>query len=150
MDHASVRTRRDTEVQLNVWGRAGVKRMPQYPLLDLQSHCPAPSTHVSSWVVEGQPFVSAFSSLLYSAGGHRVALSSSSSSSSPLTDSAFTVMSLEQKTTFALVIFLFVFLLILIVRCFRILLDPYRSMPTSTWADGLDGLEKGQFDNTLA
>uniref|UniRef100_A0A3Q0RPJ3 Cortexin 3 n=1 Tax=Amphilophus citrinellus TaxID=61819 RepID=A0A3Q0RPJ3_AMPCI len=56
----------------------------------------------------------------------------------------------EQKTTFALVIFLFVFLLILIVRCFRILLDPYRSMPTSTWADGLDGLEKGQFDYTLA
>uniref|UniRef100_A0A673CKR1 Cortexin 3 n=1 Tax=Sphaeramia orbicularis TaxID=375764 RepID=A0A673CKR1_9TELE len=55
-----------------------------------------------------------------------------------------------QKTTFALVIFLFVFLLILIVRCFRILLDPYRSMPTSTWADGLDGLEKGQFDYTLA
>ncbi|KAA0703594.1 Solute carrier family 12 member 2 [Triplophysa tibetana] len=31
----------------------------------------------------------------------------------------------------------------LIVRCFRILLDPYHSMPTSTWADGLAGLEKG-------
>ncbi|CAB1460480.1 unnamed protein product [Pleuronectes platessa] len=81
---------------------------------------------------------------------HFVALSSSSSSTSSSTDSAITAMSLEQKTTFALVIFLFVFLLILIVRCFRILLDPYRSMPTSTWADGLDGLEKGQFDNTLA
>ncbi|KFO32028.1 Cortexin-3 [Fukomys damarensis] len=35
-------------------------------------------------------------------------------------------------------------------RCFRILLDPYRSMPTSTWADGLEGLEKGQFDHALA
>ncbi|KAM4869635.1 cortexin-3-like [Urocitellus parryii] len=52
-------------------------------------------------------------------------------------------MSLEQKTTF-------IFLGILIVRCFRILLDPYRSMPTSTWADGLEGLEKGQFDHALA
>ncbi|XP_027029417.1 cortexin-3 isoform X2 [Tachysurus fulvidraco] len=61
-----------------------------------------------------------------------------------------TAMTLEQKTTFAFVIFLFVFLCMLIVRCFRILLDPYRSMPTSTWADGLDGLEKGQFDYTLA
>uniref|UniRef100_H3A270 Cortexin 3 n=2 Tax=Latimeria chalumnae TaxID=7897 RepID=H3A270_LATCH len=61
-----------------------------------------------------------------------------------------TSMSLEQKTTFAFVIFLFIFLGILIVRCFRILLDPYRSMPTSTWADGLDGLEKGQFDYALA
>ncbi|TTF71931.1 Cortexin-3 [Bagarius yarrelli] len=61
-----------------------------------------------------------------------------------------TTMTLEQKTTFAFVIFLFVFLCMLIVRCFRILLDPYRSMPTSTWADGLDGLEKGQFDYTLA
>nr|XP_015222154.1 PREDICTED: cortexin-3 isoform X1 [Lepisosteus oculatus] len=63
---------------------------------------------------------------------------------------ADTGITLEQKTTFAFVIFLFVFLGILIVRCFRILLDPYRSMPTSTWADGLDGLEKGQFDYTLA
>uniref|UniRef100_A0A3B4YTP8 Cortexin 3 n=1 Tax=Stegastes partitus TaxID=144197 RepID=A0A3B4YTP8_9TELE len=100
--------------------------------------------------MEGEPFTSALSSLLYSAGGHLVALSSSSSSSSSSSDSAIAAMSLEQKTTFALVIFLFIFLLILIVRCFRILLDPYRSMPTSTWADGLDGLEKGQFDYTLA
>ncbi|XP_010132358.1 PREDICTED: cortexin-3 [Buceros rhinoceros silvestris] len=60
------------------------------------------------------------------------------------------VMTLEQKTTFAFVILLFILLGILIVRCFRILLDPYRSMPTSTWADGLDGLEKGQFDYVLA
>ncbi|KAI7793372.1 putative cortexin-3 [Triplophysa rosa] len=59
-------------------------------------------------------------------------------------------MTLEQKTTFAFFIFLFVFICMLIVRCFCILLDPYRSMPTSTWADGLDGLEKGQLDYTLA
>ncbi|KAM4861083.1 cortexin-3 [Thomomys bottae] len=59
-------------------------------------------------------------------------------------------MSLEQKTAFVFVALLFIFLGILIVRCFRILLDPYRSMPTSTWADGLEGLEKGQFDHALA
>ncbi|XP_034458777.1 cortexin-3 [Hippoglossus hippoglossus] len=123
--------------------------MPQCLLWDLQCHCPVPTTHFF-WMMEREPFTSAFSSLLYSAGAHFVALSSSASSSSSSTDSAITAMSLEQKTTFALVIFLFVFLLILIVRCFRILLDPYRSMPTSTWADGLDGLEKGQFDYTLA
>ncbi|XP_072920005.1 cortexin-3 [Hemitrygon akajei] len=68
----------------------------------------------------------------------------------PAVDPAHHGMTLEQKTTFAFVIFLFIFLGILIVRCFRILLDPYRSMPTSTWADGLDGLEKGQFDYALA
>uniref|UniRef100_A0A8C6JL06 Uncharacterized protein n=2 Tax=Melopsittacus undulatus TaxID=13146 RepID=A0A8C6JL06_MELUD len=55
-------------------------------------------------------------------------------------------MTLEQKTMFAFVNLLFIFLGILIARCFRILLDPYRSMPTSTWAEGPDGLEKGQFD----
>ncbi|NXI71160.1 CTXN3 protein, partial [Anseranas semipalmata] len=59
-------------------------------------------------------------------------------------------MTLEQKTTFAFVTLLFIFVGILIVCCFQILFDPYRSMPTSTWADGLDGLEKGQFDYTLA
>ncbi|KFP80519.1 Cortexin-3, partial [Apaloderma vittatum] len=58
-------------------------------------------------------------------------------------------MTLEQKTTFAFVILLFIFLGILIVRCFRILLDPYQSMPTSTWADELHGLEKAQFDYAL-
>ncbi|XP_034565864.1 cortexin-3 [Notolabrus celidotus] len=124
--------------------------MPQCPLWELQSCCPAPSFLFFSWMMEGEPFTSALSSLLYSASGHFVALSSASSSSSASSNSAIAAMSLEQKTTFALVIFLFVFLLILIVRCFRILLDPYRSMPTSTWADGLDGLEKGQFDYTLA
>ncbi|KAL6473057.1 hypothetical protein AOLI_G00223150 [Acnodon oligacanthus] len=82
-----------------------------------------------SWLMEAEPFTSSLQ-----AGG----------------TAAGAGMTLEQKTTFAFVIFLFVFLCMLIVRCFRILLDPYRSMPTSTWADGLDGLEKGQFDYTLA
>ncbi|XP_051794879.1 uncharacterized protein LOC127530934 [Acanthochromis polyacanthus] len=152
MDPTSVHTEKDNEVHLTGLGQASEKRMPQRPLWKLPCHCPTAPPHFSSWMMEGEPFSSALSSLLYSAGGHLVALSSSStsSSSSSSSDSAIAAMSLEQKTTFALVIFLFIFLLILIVRCFRILLDPYRSMPTSTWADGLDGLEKGQFDYTLA
>ncbi|XP_013931134.1 PREDICTED: cortexin-3-like [Thamnophis sirtalis] len=59
-------------------------------------------------------------------------------------------ITLEQKTTFAFVVLLFIFLGVLIVRCFRILLDPYRTTPTATWTDGLEGLEKGQFDYVLA
>ncbi|KAM9509890.1 cortexin-3 [Guaruba guarouba] len=58
-------------------------------------------------------------------------------------------MTLEQKT-FAFVMLLFIFLGTLIACCFLILLYPYRSMPTSTWAEGLDELEKGQFDYALA
>ncbi|KAM7393477.1 hypothetical protein PAMA_008232 [Pampus argenteus] len=152
MDATSPQTDKDNEVQLKGLGRCGGKRMSQCPLWELQCHCPAPAARFSSQMMEGEPITSALSSLLHSAGGHLISLSSSSSasSSSSSSDSVIAAMSLEQKTTFALVIFLFVFLLILIVRCFRILLDPYRSMPTSTWADGLDGLEKGQFDYTLA
>ncbi|XP_069760639.1 cortexin-2 [Narcine bancroftii] len=56
-------------------------------------------------------------------------------------------LTLEQKTAFAFVGILFIFLGLLIVRCFRILLDPYSSMPSSTWADGL---EKGPFEYALA
>ncbi|XP_041034308.1 cortexin-2 [Carcharodon carcharias] len=58
-------------------------------------------------------------------------------------------LTLEQKTAFAFVGMLFIFLGLLIVRCFRILLDPYSSMPSSTWADGMDGLEKGTFEYAL-
>ncbi|XP_043576981.1 cortexin-1-like [Chiloscyllium punctatum] len=58
-------------------------------------------------------------------------------------------MGAEQKTVFAFVIFLLVFLIILVVRCFRILLDPYSRMPASSWSDGKDGLERGQFDYAL-
>ncbi|XP_023672968.1 cortexin-2 [Paramormyrops kingsleyae] len=59
-------------------------------------------------------------------------------------------LTLEQKTAFAFVGMLLVFLGLLIVRCFRILLDPYSSMPSSTWADGVEGLEKGTFEYALA
>ncbi|XP_055731357.1 uncharacterized protein LOC129818971 [Salvelinus fontinalis] len=122
---------------------ADFMRMPEHPLWEPHSLA---AQHLSSWMTEGEPFTSPLS-LLHSAGGLRL---SSSSSSSVAATALVAAMTLEQKTTFALVLFLFGVLLILIVRCFRILLDPYRSMPTSTWADGLDGLEKGQFDYTLA
>ncbi|KAM4709080.1 cortexin-1 [Discoglossus pictus] len=58
-------------------------------------------------------------------------------------------MDAEQKTVFAFVIFLLVFLVILMVRCFRILLDPYSRMPASSWTDHKEGLERGQFDYAL-
>uniref|UniRef100_A0A7M4EJ03 Cortexin 3 n=1 Tax=Crocodylus porosus TaxID=8502 RepID=A0A7M4EJ03_CROPO len=56
-------------------------------------------------------------------------------------------LSLEQKAAFIFVFLLFVFLGLLIVRCFRILLDPYRIMPSSTWTDYM---EKDTFDYRLA
>ncbi|XP_063044455.1 cortexin-2 [Engraulis encrasicolus] len=58
-------------------------------------------------------------------------------------------LTLEQKTAFAFVGMLLVFLGLLIVRCFRILLDPYSSMPSSNWGDGVEGLEKGTFEYAL-
>ncbi|KAL2088914.1 hypothetical protein ACEWY4_015813 [Coilia grayii] len=58
-------------------------------------------------------------------------------------------LTLEQKTAFAFVGMLLVFLGLLIVRCFRILLDPYSSMPSSNWGDGMEGLEKGTFEYAL-
>uniref|UniRef100_A0A3Q3VP36 Cortexin 3 n=1 Tax=Mola mola TaxID=94237 RepID=A0A3Q3VP36_MOLML len=50
---------------------------------------------------------------------------------------------LLQKAAFVFVLLLFIFLALLIVRCFRILLDPYRSMPSSNWTDHT---EKDTFD----
>nr|XP_020461373.1 cortexin-2 [Monopterus albus]XP_020461375.1 cortexin-2 [Monopterus albus] len=58
-------------------------------------------------------------------------------------------LTLEQKTAFAFVGMLMVFLGLLIIRCFRILLDPYSSMPSSNWSDGIEGLEKGTFEYAL-
>ncbi|XP_030044303.1 cortexin-2-like [Microcaecilia unicolor] len=57
-----------------------------------------------------------------------------------------TSLTMEQKAAFVFVFFLFIFLGLLIVRCFRILLDPYRSMPSSTWTDYM---EKDTFDYRL-
>ncbi|XP_063056217.1 cortexin-1 [Engraulis encrasicolus] len=68
-----------------------------------------------------------------------------SSSSSP---SVF-VGDAEQKTAFAFVGLLMLFLVFLLVRCFRILLDPYSRMPSSSWTDHKEGLERGQFDYAL-
>lgn len=55
----------------------------------------------------------------------------------------------EQKTAFAFVGLLMLFLVFLLVRCFRILLDPYSRMPASSWTDHKEGLERGQFDYAL-
>lgn len=56
-------------------------------------------------------------------------------------------LTLEQKAAFVFVLLLFIFLGLLIVRCFRILLDPYSSMPSSTWTDYM---EKDTFDYRIA
>ncbi|MGH0156041.1 UNVERIFIED_CONTAM: hypothetical protein FKN15_030590 [Acipenser sinensis] len=48
----------------------------------------------------------------------------------------------EQRTAFAFVGLLLVFLVVLVVRCFRVLLDPYSRMPSSSWGERKDGLER--------
>ncbi|KAJ0059344.1 hypothetical protein NL108_015913 [Boleophthalmus pectinirostris] len=55
----------------------------------------------------------------------------------------------EQGTAFCLVGLLVLLLLFLMVRCVRILLDPYSSMPASSWTDHKEGLDRGQFDYAL-
>lgn len=55
----------------------------------------------------------------------------------------------EQGTTLCFVGLLLLLLLFLLVRCIRILLDPYSSMPASSWTDHKEGLERGQFDYAL-
>ncbi|TRZ03315.1 hypothetical protein DNTS_027481 [Danionella cerebrum] len=55
----------------------------------------------------------------------------------------------EQRTAFAFVGLLMLFLVFLLVRCFRILLDPYSRMPASSWTDHKEGFERGQFDYAL-
>ncbi|KAM6963258.1 cortexin-1 [Aplochiton taeniatus] len=56
----------------------------------------------------------------------------------------------EQRTAMAFVGLLMLFLVFLLVRCFRILLDPYSRMPSSSWTDHKEmGMERGQFDYAL-
>uniref|UniRef100_A0A3P9IFE9 Cortexin 1 n=1 Tax=Oryzias latipes TaxID=8090 RepID=A0A3P9IFE9_ORYLA len=55
----------------------------------------------------------------------------------------------EQRTALAFVGLLLLFLVFLLVRCFRILLDPYSRMPASSWTDHKEGVERGQFDYGL-
>uniref|UniRef100_H2LL41 Cortexin 1 n=2 Tax=Oryzias latipes TaxID=8090 RepID=H2LL41_ORYLA len=59
------------------------------------------------------------------------------------------VVDTEQRTALAFVGLLLLFLVFLLVRCFRILLDPYSRMPASSWTDHKDGVERGQFDYGL-
>lgn len=70
---------------------------------------------------------------------------SSSSTSSSSASASF--LTLEQRAAFVFLLILFVLLGLLIVRCFRILLDPYRSMPSSTWTDHM---EKDTFDYRIS
>ncbi|XP_061695818.1 cortexin-1 [Syngnathoides biaculeatus] len=55
----------------------------------------------------------------------------------------------EQATALCFVGLLVLLLLFLLVRCVRILLDPYSSMPASSWTDHKEGLDRGQFDYAL-
>ena len=55
----------------------------------------------------------------------------------------------EQRTALAFVGLLVLFLVFLLVRCFRILLDPYSRMPSSSWTDHKEGMERGQFGYAL-
>lgn len=55
----------------------------------------------------------------------------------------------EQGTALCFVGLLMLLLLFLLVRCIRILLDPYSSMPASSWTDHKEGLDRGQFDYAL-
>uniref|UniRef100_A0A3Q3I9R7 Cortexin 1 n=1 Tax=Monopterus albus TaxID=43700 RepID=A0A3Q3I9R7_MONAL len=57
----------------------------------------------------------------------------------------------EQGTALCFVGLLILLLLFLIVRCIRIILDPYSSMPASSWTSDhhKHGLDRGQFDYAL-
>ncbi|XP_070976391.1 cortexin-1-like [Oncorhynchus clarkii lewisi] len=56
----------------------------------------------------------------------------------------------EQGTALCFVGLLLLLLLFLIVRCIRILLDPYNSMTATSWTnDPRDPLERGHFDYAL-
>lgn len=52
----------------------------------------------------------------------------------------------EQGTALCFIGLLVLLLLFLLIRCVRILLDPYSSMPASSWTDHKEGLDRGQFD----
>lgn len=58
-------------------------------------------------------------------------------------------LDVEQRTVFAFVLCLLVVLVLLMVRCVRILLDPYSRMPASSWTNHKEALERGQFDYAL-
>ncbi|XP_036410572.1 cortexin-1-like [Megalops cyprinoides] len=55
----------------------------------------------------------------------------------------------EQGAALVFVGLLLLLLAVLVVRCFRVLLDPYSRMPASSWTDHKEGLERGQFEYAL-
>ncbi|TRY55205.1 hypothetical protein DNTS_032679 [Danionella cerebrum] len=55
----------------------------------------------------------------------------------------------EQGVALCLVGLLLLCLGFLLVRCSRIILDPYRSMPASSWSQNKGTPERGEFDNAL-
>lgn len=55
----------------------------------------------------------------------------------------------EQGAALVFVGLLLVLLVVLLVRCFRVLLDPFSRMPSSSWTDHKEGLERGQFEYAL-
>ncbi|CAL8345779.1 unnamed protein product [Merluccius merluccius] len=55
----------------------------------------------------------------------------------------------ELGTALCLVGLLLLLLLFLVLRCVRILLDPYSSMPSSSWTHHNEGPDRGQFDYAL-
>lgn len=60
-----------------------------------------------------------------------------------------TVEHSERGTALCFIGLLVLLLLFLLIRCVRILLDPYSSMPASSWTDHKEGLDRGQFDYAL-
>lgn len=55
----------------------------------------------------------------------------------------------EQGSALCFVGLLVLLLLFLVVRCVRIILDPYSSMPSSSWTDHKEGLDRAQFDYAI-
>ncbi|KAJ8371572.1 hypothetical protein AAFF_G00307200 [Aldrovandia affinis] len=55
----------------------------------------------------------------------------------------------EQGAALVFVGLLLLLLVVLLVRCFRVLLDPYSRMPASSWTNHKEGLERGQFEYAL-
>ncbi|XP_021486995.1 cortexin-2 [Meriones unguiculatus] len=75
---------------------------------------------------------------------------SNSSAKMSVNEASESSPTLEQKTGFVFVGILCIFLGLLIIRCFKILLDPYSSMPSSTWEDEVEEFDKGTFEYALA
>lgn len=116
---------------------------PPPPTATLQSVC-KPCVR-APWRMNDVPTLD-YELLLSPAGPSLAGGPGAGSSSPPL---ALGGVDNEQRTALAFVGLLMLFLVFLLVRCFRILLDPYSRMPASSWTDHKEGLERGQFDYAL-